>query len=62
LIERALAGEEIVISRGATPAVKLVPIPPPRTARRPGSMKGKLVVGEEFFEPMPEEELAAWER
>jgi hypothetical protein len=29
--------------------------------RKPGSMKGILKVGPEFFEPLPEEELKSWE-
>jgi hypothetical protein len=29
--------------------------------RRPGSLKGKLAVGPEFFEALPVEELAPWE-
>jgi prevent-host-death family protein len=60
LIERACAGEEVVIARGKTPVVKIVPIhaEPPR--RRFGSMKGRARVTRAFFEPLPEEELAAW--
>jgi hypothetical protein len=30
--------------------------------RQPGSMKCRFHVGSAFFEPMPEQELAAWER
>ncbi|MBI4956720.1 MAG: type II toxin-antitoxin system Phd/YefM family antitoxin [Myxococcales bacterium] len=62
LIARAVAGEEVIITRGAKPVVRLVPTVPPRTERRPGSMKGRLVVDARFFEPLPEDELAAWER
>lgn len=29
-----------------------------KAERQPGSLKGKLVVGPEFFEPLPDEELA----
>jgi prevent-host-death family protein len=61
LIERACAGEEIVIARGSEPVVKLVPIEyrPPR--REFGALRGQLVVPPAFFEPLPEEELAGWE-
>ena len=31
-------------------------------ARCPGSLRGKLVVGPAFFEPLPDDELDAWER
>jgi prevent-host-death family protein len=61
LIERALAGEEVIISRGKTPVVRLVPVTvePPR--RQFGTMKGRAAVGEAFFEPLSEDELEAWE-
>lgn len=60
LIGRALAGEEIVISRGASPVVRLVAIVPVATPRVPGALRGRLTVGDAFFEPLPEDELAAW--
>lgn len=60
LIERAQAGETIIIAKAGTPKVRLSPIPA-RTPRRPGRFAGALVVGEEFFAPLPEEDLGAWE-
>lgn len=59
LIARAEAGEEIVIARGAKPAVRLVPVED-KPRRRFGSMKGLFTVGPEFFEPLPEDELRLW--
>lgn len=61
LIKKASAGEEIIIARGKTPVARLVPIGASKKKRQPGSLKGKLRVGPEFFEPLPPEELAAWE-
>ena len=62
LVARALEGEEIVIARGDKPQVKLVPIKEvPKPTRAFGAMKGQFVIDERFFEPLPEEELAAWE-
>lgn len=62
LVKRALAGEEIVIEAGDR-LVRLAPSPAETgfneaTARRRGygSMKGQLVVGPEFFEPLSDEE------
>ena len=60
LIERAEAGEEIVIARGKEAAVKLVPVKPV-SRRQFGLYKGIAKVGPEFFEPLPEKELRAWE-
>jgi prevent-host-death family protein len=60
LVARAEAGEEIVIAKGKQPKVKLVPVDA-KPKRVFGSMKGQFTIDERFFEPLPEEELAAWE-
>jgi prevent-host-death family protein len=60
LIEAALAGEEVVISRGNKPVVRLVAIP--QTSFKIGILKGQIEGdGPDFFEPMSEEDLALWE-
>ncbi len=61
LIEKACEGEEIIIARGDEPLVRLQPLRAKKGQRKPGSWKGKLIVGREFFEPLPEAELKAWE-
>lgn len=61
LIEKAEAGEEIVIARGDKPAVRLVPVPRKHPKRRLGAYKGEFTVPDSFFDDLPEEELAAWE-
>jgi len=61
LIERASQGEEIIIARGSKPVAKLVPVGAVKGKRQPGSLKGKLVIGPEFFEPLSDAELAEWE-
>jgi prevent-host-death family protein len=61
LIKKASAGEEIIISRGDKPVARLVPFGEAKGQRQPGSLKGKLRVGPEFFAPLPPEELAAWD-
>jgi prevent-host-death family protein len=61
LLARVEDGEEIVISRGKEPIAKLVPFRPQSSKRRFGALAGTISVGPAFFEPLPEEELAAWE-
>jgi len=61
LLARVEAGEEIVLARGKEPIAKLVPYRPGKKGRTFGAYKGVVGVGPEFFEPLPEEELAAWE-
>ncbi len=60
LIAQALAGEEIIIARGDTPAVRLVPVAVEEPRRVFGALKGRIRVTAAFFEPLPPEELAAW--
>jgi hypothetical protein len=40
---------------------RLVSIGAVKGRRQPGSMKGKLLVGPEFFEALPIKELTGWE-
>jgi len=61
LIEKACEGEEVIIARGDEPLVRLQPLRMKKGQRKPGSLKGKLIVGREFFEPLPEDELKSWE-
>ena len=59
LLLRAHAGEEIIIAKAGQPYARLVPLSP-LTKRSPGIVKG--AVTDAFFEPLPEEELLAWEK
>jgi prevent-host-death family protein len=61
LLARVEAGEEIILARGKQPIAKLVPFQPPPKKRQFGALRGVVTVGPEFFEPLPEQELAAWE-
>lgn len=61
LIERACAGEEVIISRGSVPVVRLVPLSTSNLDRSPGSWKGRIQVDPGLTEPLPEAELGAWE-
>jgi prevent-host-death family protein len=61
LIERAADGEEIIIARGSKPVARLVPLGAVKGKRKPGSWKGRFVLGPEFFEPLSEDELLRWE-
>lgn len=48
LIQKASRGEEVIIARGSKPVARLVPIGETKGQRRPGSLKGKLLVGPTF--------------
>ena len=62
LIAAAEAGEEVVIMRDREPTVRLVPVGEPVPKRQPGVLADKVVVPASFFDPLPDEELDAWER
>ena len=60
LLAKVEAGEEVVIARNGNPVAQLVSCKK-RGKRKPGSMAGLFTVPDSFFDPLPEEELAAWE-
>jgi prevent-host-death family protein len=57
---RVEAGETIIIARDGKPVAKLVPITS-AGKRQFGALREKVRIGPEFFEPLPEDELKAWE-
>ena len=59
LLERVRAGEEIILAKAGKPYARLVPLAAMPEPRRPGRLKGRVTAA--FFEPLPEEELAAWD-
>jgi antitoxin (DNA-binding transcriptional repressor) of toxin-antitoxin stability system len=54
LVARAEAGEEIVVRRGATPVAKIVCYHAPTKPRRPGALKGQIVMADDLNETPPE--------
>ena len=67
LVAQAERGEEVVIARRGKPAVRLVACASsatdkPKRHRQPGALKGRFDIPDSaFFDPLPEEELRAWE-
>jgi prevent-host-death family protein len=59
LLDAAAAGDEVIIAKKGEPYVVLKPVRP--KDRVPGAAKGMGTLAGGFFEPLPEEELAAWE-
>ena len=60
LLARVEAGEDVVIARRGEPVARLVGCKPLKK-RQPNVLKGKVIIPESFLDPLPEEELAAWE-
>jgi len=62
LLDRALAGEEIVIARHGRPVARLSAYKPPMLKRRRlGLLAGKWKIPEDFDAPLPEGVLDAFE-
>jgi prevent-host-death family protein len=60
LIDAALKGEEVIIARGGTPVVRLVPVVEGKTFKI-GLPEFQGMSCPDFLEPMSEEELRLWE-
>jgi len=57
LLERVKNGEEIILAKGGVPYARLMPLA--QKERELGFLEGS--VPESFFEPLPEDELDAWQ-
>ena len=63
LIAEVEKGEEVVIARAGKPVAKLVPIKQrkaPQKRRLAGFLRGKIRIGPDFDDPLPEDILAAF--
>lgn len=61
LLDRVLGGEEIIVARAGKPVARIVPIEEKPTRRIPGSARGKIVLGDDFDDPLPDEVLRDFE-
>jgi len=59
LLDEAHAGKEIILAKAGKPYARLMPLAVAPAIRQPGRLPGRL--GDEFFEPLPADELDAWE-
>jgi len=58
LLESVERGEEIIIARAGKPIARLTPLSP---VRRPMGFVKDAALDESFFDPLPDDELDAWE-
>ncbi len=61
LVDRAAAGEEIVIMKSGHPMARLVPMEDTRHLRVPGQGKGQWKLARGFDEPLPDHVLDSFE-
>lgn len=58
LVGRALAGEDVIITRSGKPVARLVPI---RSERVPGLARGEMTISSDFDAALPEDLLDSFE-
>ncbi len=50
LIEKVMAGQEVIIGKAGKPVAKLVRYERSEKPRKPGALKGKIKIGDDFDE------------
>jgi prevent-host-death family protein len=59
LLEEVAGGEEIVIAKAGKPVARLCPIAEV-PVRKPGRLKGRLTIADDFDAPLPPDVLASF--
>jgi prevent-host-death family protein len=61
LVDRAAAGEEIVIAKNGRPLARLGPVPAEKPNRSPGGWEGMVWIADDFDAPLPDDMQRAFE-
>ena len=61
LVDKAAAGEDVVVSRNGKPLARITRLEQPKRPIRFGVLKGKLIIATDFDAPLPAEMLATFE-
>lgn len=61
LREAVEAGREFTIMKDGKPVAKVVPVDPEPKSRGWGAWEGRYQLPDSFFDPLPEDELRAWD-
>ncbi len=61
LVDKAAAGEDVVVSRHGKPLVRITRLEPQQRQVKFGLLKGKLRIGKDFDAPLPDEVVAGFE-
>lgn len=58
LVDKAAAGEDVVVSRNGKPLVRITRLEPGKRRITFGLLKGRIRVARDFDEPLPDDVLA----
>jgi prevent-host-death family protein len=61
LVEEAASGEEIIIAKAGKPTARLTGLGRKRRSRRPGLLKGRIWIADDFEAPLPPDVMRAFE-
>jgi len=61
LVDKAAAGEDVVVSRNGKPLVRITQLNPAKRRIRFGLLKGKIRIAPDFDAPLPDDVLAGFE-
>lgn len=59
LVDRAAAGEDIILARAGKPVARITALEPERLSRKPGLLKGSIKISRDFDSPLDDESLWA---
>ncbi|MBH0200740.1 MAG: type II toxin-antitoxin system Phd/YefM family antitoxin [Nitrospira sp.] len=61
LLAAVAKGQRITICKDGTPVAQLGPLDQPIPVRRPGLLKGRVIIADDFDAPLPLETTASFE-
>jgi len=61
LVDKAAAGEDVVVSRNGKPLVRITRLEAPKHRIKFGILKGKIRIAADFDAPLPSDVLAGFE-
>ena len=62
ILNRVGSGEAVIIAKAGKPIALIVPIKKEIKKRKPGSAKGRVIIKDSFFDPLPENILIEFEQ
>ena len=60
LVDRAAAGEDVVVSRNGKPLVRITRLETEKRGIRFGVLKGRIRIGRDFDAPLPDDVIEAF--